>query len=272
MTSYCIDCTKKMGKTVLMHEDESCAEIQSGSSNRVRIHVKTIQESILNLQCPRCKAAFIDFNGCAALTCGVSTCGCGFCALCLQDCGGSQETHAHVVNCKWNEGKSFVVNPTALDGVHKTIRIEKIRKYLNEVSYEEQENILKIMCKDLLDLGITLAAVKVHLVPTSSESQSTPASSQTPPHELQDQPGLVPNRQIQLQAQPRVVPQGPILQRQAQTGLVPNRQIQVQAQPRGVPQARILQRQAQPRFAPQPAIQPQPPRNARRRKDRCVLL
>ena len=44
-----------------------------------------IIEEILTLKCPRCEAAFVDFNGCFALTC--HRCACGFCAHCLQDCG-----------------------------------------------------------------------------------------------------------------------------------------------------------------------------------------
>ena len=54
---------------------------------RVRETVRHIQERILTLKCPRagCEAAFVDFNGCFALTC--HRCHCGFCAYCLQDCG-----------------------------------------------------------------------------------------------------------------------------------------------------------------------------------------
>ena len=36
----------------------------------------------------------LPFNGCFALTCSRQGCGCGFCAYCLQDCGG--DAHAHV--------------------------------------------------------------------------------------------------------------------------------------------------------------------------------
>jgi hypothetical protein len=49
------------------------------------------------LRCPRpnCKAPFDSFTGCFALTC--SHCSCGFCALCLRDCGS--DAHAHVAAC-----------------------------------------------------------------------------------------------------------------------------------------------------------------------------
>jgi hypothetical protein len=72
-----------------------------------RLH---IVENILTLKCPRCRKAFLDFNGCFALKCedddsairgavagGAGGCGCGFCAWCLWDCGA--DAHRHVANC-----------------------------------------------------------------------------------------------------------------------------------------------------------------------------
>lgn len=56
-----------------------------------------IVERILTLCCPRCGQAFVDFDGCWALTCARQGCGCAFCALCLEDCGG--DAHAHVEHC-----------------------------------------------------------------------------------------------------------------------------------------------------------------------------
>merc|ERR1711939_937344 len=53
-----------------------------------------IVEKILTLACPRCKQAFVDFSGCMALTCSRAGCGCGFCALCQEDCGN--DAHAHL--------------------------------------------------------------------------------------------------------------------------------------------------------------------------------
>ena len=53
-----------------------------------------IIERILTLQCPRCSQAFIDWNGCVALTCAAAGCGCGFCGWCLADCG--EDAHHHI--------------------------------------------------------------------------------------------------------------------------------------------------------------------------------
>jgi hypothetical protein len=61
-------------------------------------------EEMMDLRCPRCRAVFGDFDGCAALTCGAAQCRAGFCALCLKDCGG--DAHGHVRSCALNPKKN----------------------------------------------------------------------------------------------------------------------------------------------------------------------
>ena len=64
-----------------------------------RVHAKSREVfELLTDACPRCKQAFVDFNGCCALSC--SRCPCNFCAWCLKDCGA--DAHAHVANCPHN--------------------------------------------------------------------------------------------------------------------------------------------------------------------------
>jgi hypothetical protein len=64
-----------------------------------RVHAKAQEVcSLLTDACPRCSQAFLDFNGCCALTC--SRCPCAFCAWCLADCGA--DAHRHVANCPRN--------------------------------------------------------------------------------------------------------------------------------------------------------------------------
>lgn len=60
------------------------------------IHYDRITNKILSLACPRCTAVFLDFTGCCALRC--ASCGCGFCAWCLEDCG--TDAHKHVAHCE----------------------------------------------------------------------------------------------------------------------------------------------------------------------------
>ena len=57
----------------------------AGAAEKLRAAKEHIIENILTLCCPRCKQAFVDFDGCFALSC--SRCGAGFCAYCLADCG-----------------------------------------------------------------------------------------------------------------------------------------------------------------------------------------
>ena len=47
-------------------------------AREVRNH---IVNDILTLACPRCKQAFVDFDGCFALKCSRAGCSCGFCAV-----------------------------------------------------------------------------------------------------------------------------------------------------------------------------------------------
>jgi len=62
---------------------------------RVHEASRRLERQILGLHCPRCEQAFLDFDGCFALTC--SRCRCGFCGWCLVDAG--QDAHAHVRVC-----------------------------------------------------------------------------------------------------------------------------------------------------------------------------
>ncbi|KAL7536603.1 hypothetical protein ACHAXR_008142 [Thalassiosira sp. AJA248-18] len=48
----------------------------------------------INLKCPRCQAAFHDYDGCNSLTCSIPSCKASFCAICLKDCG--RDAHQHV--------------------------------------------------------------------------------------------------------------------------------------------------------------------------------
>ena len=52
-------------------------------AERLREYRLLLIEECLNIRCPRCKAVFLDFDGCLALPCGNRACGAGFCALCL---------------------------------------------------------------------------------------------------------------------------------------------------------------------------------------------
>jgi len=100
---------------------QELARGQDAHAQKVSRHRLHIAENILTLKCPRaqCGRAFLDYAGCMALTC---SCGCGFCAWCLQDCGG--DAHAHVLTCPRN------LLPKSYGGSHdqfQTVHRERVR-------------------------------------------------------------------------------------------------------------------------------------------------
>lgn len=72
-------------------EKASAGQARADCLNSLR---QALIEAHIVLRCPRCHAAFVDYMGCDAVTCGRPGCGCGFCALCLKDCGS--DAHAHL--------------------------------------------------------------------------------------------------------------------------------------------------------------------------------
>ena len=112
----------------------------SAVDGEVKRHADAIIERFINISCPACRAVFVDFTGCTALTCGVSTCKTTFCAWCLADCG--VDAHPHVLQCRENPVRT---DPTA-DPLFTTLDKWKaamaersgrlVRKYLEESIHE----------------------------------------------------------------------------------------------------------------------------------------
>jgi len=111
-----------------------------------------IVDSILNLRCPACKAAFVDFEGCFALTCGRNNCRRAFCAWCLADCGN--DAHAHVAHCA--EGGGMFGSLDVFNAHHRKRRSVKVAERLRGENKKTQGKVLKLLKKDLEDLNITV--------------------------------------------------------------------------------------------------------------------
>lgn len=119
-----------------------------------RLRLEIIEE-ILTLRCPRCKCAFIDYSGCAALTC--CKCSAGFCALCLQDCGS--DAHQHVANCKENPSRDVWITEEIFNK-HHSKRREVLIKYKIKNKDAKTKNLLcKKMDREFRDLGIKVDAI-----------------------------------------------------------------------------------------------------------------
>ncbi|CAE7565953.1 PIX13 [Symbiodinium natans] len=127
------------------------AERAEGRLGQARRYV---QEEILTLRCPRCQQAFVDFDGCCALTCSRAGCGCGFCGFCLQDCG--RNAHAHVRRCGLNPRQDYFVSEEQFREIQKCRRTRLVQAYLAELEPETRERLLRDLARDFADLNIHL--------------------------------------------------------------------------------------------------------------------
>jgi len=124
-----------------------------GVERTAAMHRHNIVTNIMNLQCPRCNTVFVAFDGCFALTCSNNTCGAGFCAWCLQNCG--TDAHEHVLVCpKGNRSHHGQIED--FEGAHRKRRKEAIEATLRPESEVVRRRVLELMKRDLEDLNIVL--------------------------------------------------------------------------------------------------------------------
>jgi Zinc finger C-x8-C-x5-C-x3-H type (and similar)/Zinc finger, C3HC4 type (RING finger) len=141
----CIKCN-------VSHEPLSCSDYQLSSRPPNQRRMQVIDE-ILTLRCPRCRAAFIDFDGCFALKC--SMCPCGFCGWCLHDCG--TDAHSHVSKCKFKTNPSpYFASKEEFDAAQNNKRKKAIQEFLSKLSESERLSTLEAIRTDLEDLSIIL--------------------------------------------------------------------------------------------------------------------
>jgi len=102
-----------------------------------------IEEEILTSRCPRCKAAFLDFAGCCALTC--HRCPCAFCAWCGADCGA--DAHEHAANCAAKLAGASGLFPTReqLARGQAQHRAGVLRRYLDGLAEATRAALLREM-------------------------------------------------------------------------------------------------------------------------------
>ncbi|GBG25141.1 Protein kinase, putative [Hondaea fermentalgiana] len=97
-------------------------------------HIRTIQNEVLAMSCPRCSTVFADFDGCCALEC--AACPCRFCAWCLQDTGNdSQACHQHVATCDSKpagERNPFFSDFAVVQQAWARLRALRLRDYVAE--------------------------------------------------------------------------------------------------------------------------------------------
>lgn len=120
--------------------------------NKLRNH---IIEEVLTLRCPRCKQAFLDFDGCFALSC--SSCPCGFCGWCLSDCGS--DAHEHVKSCqskpKDARKETYFGTKEQFEEAQRQRRRRDLKNFLQSLNTTEKEQTLQALAQDLKDLSLT---------------------------------------------------------------------------------------------------------------------
>ena len=133
---------------------------QTDFERHIGTHRLHIIEHILCLHCPRCQQAFVDFDGCFALTC--SRCKCGFCGYCLRDC--ENDAHRHVANCPFNiaPGRDVFASRQIFDRAQNERRGRLLREYLrkNVPDAHERQAVKAAIQRDLGDLNLKIEHIE----------------------------------------------------------------------------------------------------------------
>ena len=125
-------------------EGAEAARRQLLDSSKVDAVVRRIREEVMLERCPRCEAPFLDYDGCNALIC--PKCGCGFCAVCLEDCGG--DAHAHAASY------GDVFNKASANAARKERWRAGVHRELEALSREARDRAVAVMEVELFDLGL----------------------------------------------------------------------------------------------------------------------
>jgi len=135
---------------------KECEEqfIKTQKQSKIAAHKTYICENILTLHCEKCNAAVLDFDGCFAITC--AECKGSMCGWCMKDF--SPDAHDHVKKCPHSLCPgSFHGSFEQFTAVHKKNRLVLTAKYLDSIfDAEERNEVIKIIKKELDDLGIDL--------------------------------------------------------------------------------------------------------------------
>jgi RNA recognition motif-containing protein len=141
----CIDCNASHGAM-------TCQQYKLSTLPPDQLRMQIVDD-ILTLRCPRCKQAFLDFDGCFAISC--HACPCNFCGWCLMDCQG--DAHPHVKECRDRhpEAQSYFGSQIQFQQAQNKKRVEKLKIFLKDYTVANRVSILESIKSDLVDLGIS---------------------------------------------------------------------------------------------------------------------
>jgi hypothetical protein len=89
LTNSCSSCVDRREEQEQQRRQQEAARLQV--EERIQEYRRLLIETCLTNKCPRCRSAWVDYDGCDAVACGNRACGAGFCGLCLAG-----ETHCHI--------------------------------------------------------------------------------------------------------------------------------------------------------------------------------
>jgi hypothetical protein len=117
-----------------------------------------VVEDILTLRCPRseCGQAFVDFDGCMALTC--SRCKAGICGKCFMEFGNDAHLHITRGECTVDSSKLIFANDTYIRNVQRVYRTNKLNAYLRTLRPETASEVIRRCDKELRDLEINITS------------------------------------------------------------------------------------------------------------------
>jgi hypothetical protein len=135
------------------HEGLTCTQYRQEIAPP-NVILNKIHDEILTLKCPRCKKAFLDFEGCFALKC--SNCPSSFCGWCLADCGS--DAHPHVRECphKLNKDAYFGTEAEFKKAMRKKMSADLESFLIAFIEPNQRSAIVLALQGDLRDLGIEI--------------------------------------------------------------------------------------------------------------------
>ena len=147
---------RRASAEALAAREAAARDARVAFDERVRQHRAVIAERDLLLRCPHCAAPFDEYDGCNALTC--RRCGCGFCAVCLEDCG--RDAHRHYREAHPGSVSNRHLFETAQRDRRTALVIAALRGLRGEGAAMQGAVLNELAKADLRDLGIAVGPVR----------------------------------------------------------------------------------------------------------------
>ena len=165
---------QEWGDAVVVHEASGAdaEKRRAAIARRAQALCLGIIDDILTTRCPKCRRAFVDFDGCFALRC---SCGCAFCGWCLQPC--ARDAHAHVAaQCPHGPGAGIglVGSMAAFNTSQNRMRSAALRSLFERLPSDELRSAVAVAIEsDLRDVGLCTA--DYHRVPPGAAPRDQPS-------------------------------------------------------------------------------------------------